>query len=111
MTRFDYTSNKYELPGGKVESGEMEPQALMRDLLEEMDYPISIERHLVTVNHEYPDFGITLAAYLCSVSTDRFRMNEHVGHRWLDATELRSLDLAASDVAIVDALLESTGDT
>lgn len=110
-TRYDYTSNKYEFPGGKVESGETEPQALARELLEEMDYQIRIERHLVTVHHEYPDFGITLSAYLCSVSTDRFRMNEHVGYKWLDAADLRSLDWAAADVGIVDALLKSTGDT
>ena len=38
--KYDYTSYKYEFPGGKLEEGETYPQALMRELREEMDMKV-----------------------------------------------------------------------
>ena len=68
--KYDYVSYKYEFPGGKVEAGETHPEALMRELREEMNFDVSIteEDYLTTVNHRYPDFEITMYCYLCHVS-------------------------------------------
>lgn len=53
-------------PGGKIEPGETPQQALARELMEEMEYPVEVGEELVTVNHEYPDFSITMTAFLCT---------------------------------------------
>lgn len=60
--KFDYVSYKFEFPGGKVEAGEERHTALERELREEMDMDISIpeDAYLMTVEHTYPDFAITM---------------------------------------------------
>ncbi|WP_236622738.1 NUDIX domain-containing protein [Methanococcoides methylutens] len=49
--KYDYISLKYEFPGGKIEPDETKEQALERELLEELDLNIEIEREFLTVNH------------------------------------------------------------
>lgn len=100
-TKYSYTSYKYEFPGGKIEPGETPQEALKRELAEELDYDISVGNLLVSVCHDYPDFSITLNAYLCKPLADSFVLSEHVGYVWLGDTELRSVDWAEADLGIV----------
>ena len=66
--KFEYTSYKFEFPGGKVEAGEENHTALERELNEEMDMNVSIreEDYLLTIEHIYPDFaGNHLSGRVC----------------------------------------------
>ena len=104
--KYDYTSYKFEFPGGKVEAGEEKYVALSRELREEMDLDVSIREkdYLLTVEHTYSDFAITMHAYLCKVATPDFVMKEHVDFKWLCVRELDSLDWAEADKPIVEWL-------
>lgn len=105
VTKYAYTSHKFEFPGGKIELGETPQEALVRELREEMDYDVCVEKELVTVHHQYPDFSLELTAFLCSVSSPEFTLKEHASFRWVTREELSSLDWAAADVGIVQVLL------
>lgn len=105
VTKYNYTSHKFEFPGGKIEQNETSEEALVRELREEMDYEVCVEKELITVHHQYPDFSLELMAFLCSVSSPKFTLKEHIPFCWVTIEELPSLDWAAADVGIVESLL------
>lgn len=106
--KYDYVSLKYEFPGGKVEPGESNSEALKRELMEEMEMDVSVseEDYFMSVTHVYPDFEITMHAYTCRVDSQDFVRKEHVDHKWLCISELDSLDWAPADKPVVKKMME-----
>ena len=101
--KYEYISFKYEFPGGKIETGENPKEALQRELVEEMDIIIGINdmQFFYTVNHNYPDFEITMHSFICPMETDIFNLNEHVDFKWMNIDNLDMLDWAPADLPIV----------
>jgi 8-oxo-dGTP diphosphatase len=106
-SKHSYLSYKYEFPGGKVEPSETNEEALLREISEELDLEIVVEKEFITVEHEYPDFKLTMYSYLCQSPTAVFELKEHIAFQWLRIDELKSLDWAAADIPIVDKLIET----
>jgi 8-oxo-dGTP diphosphatase len=100
---------KWEFPGGKLEAGESSERAVVRELLEELGATVEVKRHLVTVNHQYPWFHITMHALLCERVAGELVLSEHQDSRWLAKGELHTLDWAEADLpilAVVEGLLD-----
>lgn len=104
-SKYDYIHHKFEFPGGKVELNETKEEAVIRELKEELQITILEPKYFMTVEHVYPDFFITMHAYICSVENRELVLTEHIDAKWLFSKELPSLDWAAADLPIVDKLL------
>lgn len=104
QSKFSYISEKYEFPGGKIEPHETNETALIRELREELKMTVEVKQRFITINHEYPDFRITMHAYICHTDSREYTLTEHLEALWLGIEQLGSLDWAAADVPIVEEL-------
>lgn len=102
--KLDYISEKFEFPGGKIEVGETREQALNRELKEELEINTEIGSHLITVEHRYPDFELTMHAYMVNVDSQEITLTEHITQLWLIKEDMYSVDWAAADIPVVDKL-------
>ena len=102
--KYPYLTNKWEFPGGKMEAGETEEQTIVREIREELHMDIHPKEKLLTVEHTYPDFHLTMHTYLCEAETNTPTLTEHTAYKWLLLAELDELDWAGADVPIVSAL-------
>lgn len=97
---------KWEFPGGKIEINESKEEAIVREIKEELLVDIEVEEYLMTVNHQYETFFITMHALICNVVSGEIKLKEHVDSCWLDKSQLLTLDWAEADKPIVKKLVE-----
>lgn len=93
----------WEFPGGKREEGETGEEAILREIKEELKANISIEKFLITVEYQYPNFFLIMDCYLCSLLSEGLTLTEHEAARWLDIDNLDSVEWLPADI---DALNE-----
>ena len=94
----------WEFPGGKMEPGETEEVALVREIKEEMGAMVSVDRHIKTVEYDYPDFHLVLHCYLCRVVSGDLILKEHEAAKWLDVSMLGDVDWLPADLLLLDDL-------
>lgn len=94
----------WEMPGGKQEPGETPEDALVREIREELATEISVDRHVTTVEWDYPSFHLSMRCYLCSVVSGTLTLLEHEASAWLDREHLRSVNWLPADEAILDEI-------
>lgn len=105
--KLHYISEKFEFPGGKIEKGETQEEALHRELMEELNISTRIKSHYLTIIHEYPDFELTMHSFKCEVDSKELILNEHIDQKWLKMSELTVLDWAEADIPIVAKLVSN----
>jgi len=94
----------WEFPGGKMEEGETPEEALKREIWEELETRIAVERLVETVEWDYPDFHLTMHCYLCHVESGHLELKEHEAAKWLQKDELESVNWLPADWGLVRRL-------
>ncbi len=102
--RYDYISRKWEFPGGKLEKGESEAEAVSREIKEELNLEIEVKEKLIAVRHEYPDFFLTMHTYNCFAAHRNITLLEHIDSDWRKVNDISDLDWAGADIPIVKCL-------
>ena len=91
----------WEFPGGKMEPGETPEEALKREIREELDAEISVDKFLETIDYDYPQFHLTMHCFLCSLVGEALHLNEHEAARWLSAQNLNSVEWLPADLTLI----------
>lgn len=97
-------AGRWEFPGGKVEPGETEIEALVRECVEELGVEVEVGARVgadIPLAHGRAILKVYLAKLVDGAQPQRL---EHAELRWLDAESLHSVDWLPADAPIVDAL-------
>lgn len=100
-----YISEHWEFPGGKVNDGESDHEALVREIKEEMDWDVFVGQKIGSIDYDYPDFQINLTAYWCRGGDGNFKLMDHLACKWLSRQELEELEWTAADRQLIELFL------
>ncbi len=99
----------WEFPGGKIEEGETEFEAIEREIREELGLAVEAKKKVSTFEHEYPFAVISLTLITCHLkpeSKDMTLDGSHLDVKWIDATE-NDLTFAPLDKKIFEYVVNT----
>jgi len=94
----------WEFPGGRVEAGESDRDALARELEEKVGIAIEIGELSMSVSHEYDRYHLDMQVY-CATTVDQPIPKEVYTVRWVAPAEFEAYAFPSADQQTVDALL------
>jgi len=97
----------WEFPGGRVEEGETDEQALAREIREEMNVDVQVLEQALHTHHDYPTYDIDFRVYRCRLKSAESNI-QHVrvhDHRWVTLEEMSQYRFPDADAKTLARLL------
>lgn len=94
----------WEFPGGKVEPGETSQQALIREIIEELDTKIKVGELIDTVEYDYPTFHLSMDCFWAEVKAGHLELKEAEAAKWLTKDQLDSVIWLPADILLIDQI-------
>jgi mutator protein MutT len=94
----------WEFPGGKLEVGETVVACIEREIREELAIEITVGKHLISIEHTYPEFRITLIAHHCQHISGIPQPIESDEIRWVSINDLGKYQFPAANNTIIEAI-------
>ncbi|MDA5497000.1 pyrimidine (deoxy)nucleoside triphosphate diphosphatase [Yersinia aleksiciae] len=95
----------WEFPGGKVEAGETQPQALVRELAEELNIAATVAGYIATNQWDSGKKIIRLHAWHIENFSGEPLLHCHSAIVWLLPEEAYHYPLAPADIPLLDAFI------
>ena len=94
----------WEFPGGKVEIDETFEIALKREIKEELNIDINIDKKLGEENYKDDKINVKLHYFICSHISGEVYLNEHEDSAWVSKNEFKNFNFAEGDSDIINLL-------
>ncbi len=99
-------ANLWEFPGGKVEAGESDAEALVRECQEELEITIETGRKLWSTSHAYADFTVELHLYLATIVSGDPKPLGAQALRFCTPAQMQALPFCEADLPLLKLLAE-----
>ncbi len=96
----------WEFPGGKIETGEIPEDALIRELKEELDIicnPASMQA-MNFVSYAYPTFHLFMPLWLVTSWQGAITPQENQAFQWIDPAMLHQLQMPPADKPLIHTI-------
>ena len=94
----------WEFPGGKVEQGETEKEALVREIREELGVKILVLKFLKCTIYKYPNKTITLYSYYCEIVEGTPTNIEHDEIRFVPLSDFDKYEFSGANKETIELL-------
>ncbi len=95
----------WEFPGGKVEKEETPEQALVREILEELDTLIEVGPYITTIEYDYPSFHLSMDCFYCEVKEGHLELKEAEAAKWLTKDNIKDVNWLPADITLIDKII------
>ena len=95
----------WEFPGGRVEPGETDGQALKREVLHRLGAEIDVGKLISFVSHPYEHYTVDLFLYECRLQVDKLEVRNVNAFKWVPSTEFEQYPFTPADEASMNKLL------
>lgn len=100
----DTIAGKFEFPGGKLEPGESEEEAIVREIKEEFGVEVKVNKFVTSAQYRYPTRAIDLRLYECDYVSGKFTLTDHSEILWVTIEEFKNYEFLPADKLLVDYL-------